>query len=149
VDLSELARQAAGILNVRAQEKAIVIEAPHLSETLPAVAEYRRVLQVLLNLIGNAIRYSPEGSHIWIRLESAGDRARITVADQGPGLSSEQQGKIFEKFERLGRSGDGGSGLGLYISRSLARAMGGDLLVDSAPGQGARFILDVPADPDA
>ncbi|MBO9723628.1 MAG: sensor histidine kinase [Novosphingobium sp.] len=146
VDLSELARQAAGILNVRAQEKGIVIEAPHVAETLPAVAEYRRVLQVLLNLIGNAIRYSPEHSQIWIRLEALEDRARVIVADQGPGLSEDQQGKIFDKFERLGRSGDGGSGLGLYISRSLARAMGGELLVDSAPGQGARFILDVPAD---
>jgi len=146
VDLSELARQAAGILNVRAQEKGIVIEAPHVAETLPAVAEYRRVLQVLLNLIGNAIRYSPEHSQIWIRLEAQEDRARVIVADQGPGLSEDQQGKIFDKFERLGRSGDGGSGLGLYISRSLARAMGGELLVDSAPGQGARFILDVPAD---
>ena len=54
---------------------------------------------------------------------------------------------MFEKFERLGRSGDGGSGLGLYISRRLARAMDGDLSVESAPGQGARFILDLPADP--
>lgn len=149
VDLSELARQAAGILNVRAQEKGIVIEAPHAAETLPAVAEYRRVLQVLLNLIGNAIRYSPEHSQVWIRLEALEGRARVIVADQGPGLSEEQQDKIFDKFERLGRSGDGGSGLGLYISRSLARAMDGELFVDSAPGQGARFILDVPADLDA
>ena len=53
---------------------------------------------------------------------------------------------MFEKFERLGRSGDGGSGLGLYISRRLARAMDGDLTVESVPGQGARFILDLPAD---
>lgn len=69
------------------------------------------------------------------------------MADQGPGLSEEQQAKVFEKFERLGRSSeDGGSGLGLYISRSLARAMGGDLTIDSAPGQGARFVLEVPAD---
>ncbi|WP_324695414.1 sensor histidine kinase [Novosphingobium aerophilum] len=149
VDLSELARQAAGILNVRAREKNIVIEAPHAAEALPAVAEYRRVLQVLLNLIGNAIRYSPEQSHIWLRLEAAGDRARVIVADQGPGISQESQEKVFEKFERLGRSGDGGSGLGLYISRSLARAMGGELSVQSAPGQGARFILEVPADPEA
>ena len=149
VDLSELARQAAGILNVRAQEKGIVIEAPHPAEALPAVAEYRRVMQILLNLIGNAIRYSPENSQIWLRLEALGDRARIIVADQGPGLSLEEQGKIFDKFERLGRSGDGGSGLGLYISRSLARAMGGDLAVESAPGQGARFILDLPADAES
>ncbi|MFD2136082.1 ATP-binding protein [Novosphingobium resinovorum] len=56
---------------------------------------------------------------------------------------------MFEKFERLGRSGDGGSGLGLYISRRLARAMGGDLLIESVPGEGARFILEVPRDTEA
>lgn len=149
IDLSEVARQAAGILNVRAREKNIVIEPPQPSESLRAIAEFRRVLQVLLNLIGNAIRYSPEKSRIWIRLEPMGATARLIVADQGPGLSEEQQARAFEKFERLGRSGDGGSGLGLYISRSLARAMGGELTVESAPGQGARFILDVPADPEA
>jgi signal transduction histidine kinase len=104
------------------------------------------VLQVLLNLVGNAIRYSPANSQIWIRLEQCGDRARVIVADQGPGLSEEDRARVFEKFERLGRSGDGGSGLGLYISRQLARSMGGDLTVDSAPGQGARFILELPAD---
>lgn len=149
IDLSEVARQAAGILNVRAREKNIVIEPPPASEKLPAVAEFRRVLQVLLNLIGNAIRYSPEGSRIFLLLQPSGRRARLIVADQGPGISEEQQARIFEKFERLGRSGDGGSGLGLYISRSLARAMGGDLTVESAPGRGARFILDVPADLEA
>ncbi len=149
IDLSEVARQAAGILNVRAREKNIVIEPPQLSEKLPAIAEFRRVLQVLLNLIGNAIRYSPDKSRIRLHLERRGDKAGLIVADEGPGISEEQQGRIFEKFERLGRSGDGGSGLGLYISRSLARAMGGDLTVESAPGQGARFILEVPVEPDA
>jgi signal transduction histidine kinase len=109
------------------------------------VAEFRRVLQVLLNLIGNALRYAPEGSQVWIRLEQDGEFARVIVADQGPGLDEEQQARVFGKFERLGRSGDGGSGLGLYISRRLARAMGGELSVESAPGQGARFILSVPA----
>lgn len=146
IDLSEVSRQAAGILGVRAREKGIVLEPPQSSERLPAIAEFRRVLQVLLNLIGNAIRYSPENSRIWIRLENAGDRARVIVADQGAGIAEDQQARVFEKFERLGRSGDGGTGLGLYISRRLARAMGGDLTVESAPGQGARFILEVPAD---
>src|SRR5204863_29419 len=80
------------------------------------------------------------------RVANAEGRARITVADQGEGLSDEQQARLFDKFERLGRQGDGGSGLGLYISRRLARAMDGDLTVDSAPGQGARFTLDLPAD---
>ena len=147
IDLADVARRAAGILTVRAQERGISIDAPKPGEHLPAIAEFRRVLQILLNLVGNAIRYAPDNSQVWIRLEDAGSRARLVVADQGPGLSSEQQVKVFEKFERLGRSNeDGGSGLGLYISRRLARAMGGDLVIDSAPGQGARFILDVPAD---
>ena len=147
IDLADVARRAAGILAVRAAERGITIDAPRQGEHLPAIAEFRRVLQVLLNLVGNAIRYSPENSQIWIRLEDAGARARLIVADQGPGLSAEQQARVFEKFERLGRSGeDGGSGLGLYISRRLARAMGGELTVESAPGQGARFILEVPAD---
>lgn len=147
IDLADVAQRAAGILGVRAQERGITIDAPKTGEHLPAIAEFRRVLQVLLNLVGNAIRYAPDKSQIWIRLEDAGGRARLIVADQGPGLSQEQQARVFEKFERLGRSGeDGGSGLGLYISRRLARAMGGDLTVESAPGQGARFILEVPSD---
>jgi hypothetical protein len=147
IDLADVARRAAGILAVRAQERGIAIDAPKHGENLPAIAEFRRVLQILLNLVGNAIRYAPDKSQVWIRLEDAGSRARLIVADQGPGLSAEQQVRVFEKFERLGRSGeDGGSGLGLYISRRLARAMGGELTVESAPGQGARFILDVPSD---
>ena len=149
IDLADVARRAAGILGVRARENGIVVDPPRAGETLPAVAEFRRVLQVLLNLLGNAIRYSPANSQVWIRIEAEGGRARVIVADQGPGLAAEQQARVFEKFERLGRSGDGGSGLGLYISRRLARAMGGELSVESAPGQGARFILDLPADPEA
>ena len=145
IDLAEVARQAAGILGVKARERGIEIDAPRFGESLPAVAEFRRVLQVLLNLIGNALRYAPEGSQVWLRLEQDGDYARVIVADQGPGLDAEQQARVFEKFERLGRSGDGGSGLGLYISRKLARAMKGELSVESAPGQGARFVLSVPA----
>ena len=149
IDLADVARQAVGILGVRAHERGIAIDAPRHDESLPAIGEFRRVLQVLLNLIGNAIRYSPEGSQIWVRLEGPSElgvkTAQVTVADQGQGLSVEQQAKVFDKFERLGRGGDGGSGLGLYISRKLARAMDGELTVESAPGQGARFTLSLPA----
>lgn len=146
IDLADVARRAAGILGVRARERGIVIDAPKEGESLIATAEFRRVLQILLNLIGNAIRYGPADSQVWIRLEGDGARARIVVADQGPGLSADQQARVFDKFERLGRGNDGGSGLGLYISRRLARAMGGELGVESAPGQGARFILDLPGE---
>lgn len=146
IDLAEVARQASGILNVRAREKNITVIPPEPGACLPAMAEFRRVLQVLLNLVGNAIRYAPEGTQIQLQLEGGEGRARVIVKDEGPGLSDDQQKVLFRKFERLGRSGDGGSGLGLYISRKLARAMNGDLTVESSPGQGSRFILDVPAD---
>jgi hypothetical protein len=145
IDLADAARRAAGILSMRAREKRIVISAPAHEVVLPAVAEFRRVLQILLNLIGNAIRYSPEGSTIIVDLSRDEGFSRVAIADQGPGLSAEEQARIFDKFERLGRSGDGGSGLGLYISRSLARAMGGELSVVSVKGEGACFLLDLPA----
>jgi hypothetical protein len=145
IDLGDLARRAVGLLGMKAEEKGIRIDAPPVDDKMPATGEFRRVLQVLLNLLGNAIRYSPEDSMIWIRLDRDGDRATVTVADQGQGIDAAQQAVVFEKFERLGRTDSGGSGLGLYIARRLARAMDGDLTVDSAPGQGARFTLSLPA----
>lgn len=145
IDLGDLARRAVGLLGMKAEEKGIRIDAPRTDDKMPATGEFRRVLQVLLNLLGNAIRYSPENSQIWIRVDREGDRAMVTVADQGQGIDAEQQAVVFEKFERLGRTDSGGSGLGLYIARRLARAMDGELTVDSAPGQGARFTLSLPA----
>lgn len=145
IDLGDLARRAVGLLGMKAEEKRIRIDAPRTDDRMPATGEFRRVLQVLLNLLGNAIRYSPDDSLIWIRLDRQGDRALVTVADQGQGIDAGQQAVVFEKFERLGRTDSGGSGLGLYIARRLARAMDGDLTVDSAPGQGARFTLSLPA----
>jgi signal transduction histidine kinase len=149
IDLADVARRAAGILGVRARERGIELHLPGEDDSAPAIGEFRRVLQILLNLLGNALRYAPDGSQVWLRVERKGERARVAVVDQGEGLSENQQAKVFEKFERLGRSGDGGSGLGLYISRRLARAMDGELSVESMPGEGARFTLDLPADPGA
>ena len=144
IDLADVARRAAGILGVRAKERSIELVAPSTDETLKATAEFRRALQVLLNLVGNAIRYSPEGSQVRIELAQDQGRTKVSVVDDGQGLTPEQQAVVFGKFERLGRSGDGGSGLGLYISRRIARAMGGDLTVESVEGEGARFILELP-----
>jgi hypothetical protein len=145
IDLGDVARRAAGILGQRAREKGIELVVPGEHEKAPAVGEFRRVLQILLNLLGNAIRYSPENSTIWLLVGEGAGRALVGVADQGPGLAAQDLARVFDKFERLGRSGDGGTGLGLYISRRLARAMGGDLVVESEPGAGARFVLDLPA----
>jgi len=142
IDLADCARRAAGILAMRAQERALTLVAPDAGVQVPATGEFRRVLQVLLNLLTNAIRYSPQGTTVTIATGGDATRAWIAVSDQGEGLSEDEAARVFDKFERLGRSGDGGSGLGLYISRRLARAMGGDLTVNAGPG--ARFELSLP-----
>lgn len=144
IDLADIARRAAGLLQVRAADRNVRIDRPAGDETLPAKGEFRRVLQIVVNLIGNAVRYSPEGSMVWLRTERDNDTAVLIVADQGKGIASDDHARIFEKFERVDPAEAGGSGLGLYISRRLARAMGGDIVVDSAPGQGARFVLTLP-----
>lgn len=144
IDLADIARRTAGLLGVKAADKRITIEPPRGDESLPATGEFRRALQIMVNLVGNAIRYGPEESSIWLRGENEEGFATITVADQGRGIAAEDHDRVFEKFERLGREDMGGSGLGLYISRRLARAMGGDITLDSAPGQGARFTLRLP-----
>ena len=146
IDLADVARRATGILGVRARERGITLIAPPPEASLPAIAEFRRVLQILLNLIGNAIRYTPENTRVVVALSEAGERVQVVVADEGPGLLPDGQARIFDKFERLGRTGDGGSGLGLYISRRLARAMGGELSVESTKGEGANFVLELPGD---
>ena len=145
IDLIDLAHRAAGLLAVKAADHQIRLELPDQQRKLPARGEFRRSLQILVNLIGNAIRYSPDGSVIRLSVSGDQDFAGISVSDQGAGIAKEDQERIFEKFERLGRSGDGGSGLGLFISRRLARAMGGSLTVESAAGQGSTFTLSLPA----
>ncbi len=145
IDLADIARRAVGLLSVRASGRQVRIDRPAEAETLPATGEFKRALQILMNLLTNAIRYSPEGGQVWIRLEREGDLACVIIADQGKGIAAEDQGRIFDKFERVDPTEAGTTGLGLYIARRLARAMGGDISVDSAPGQGARFTFTLPA----
>ena len=114
------------------------------SGSLIASGEERAVIQILVNLIGNAIRHSPKGGMVRLSFRDAGGRAFVSVNDEGPGVATADQQRIFERFERAQSKGDG-TGLGLAISRRLARSMGGDVTLDSAPGEGARFTLTLPA----
>lgn len=144
LELQDLAKRLAGLLALKANEKFIEIITPDDDEVVHAVGEFRRVLQIGLNILTNAIRYSPKGTSVKITVGYDGDGAFLSVHDEGPGIDKQYQHKIFEKFERLGRTGDGGSGLGLYISHRLAKAMGGNLMIDSDVGEGACFTLLLP-----
>lgn len=106
-----------------------------------------RLEQVVVNLLSNAIKYGL-GKPVHIRIERSGDSARVSVKDQGLGISAEAQERLFRKFERAVPSQHyGGLGLGLYISRTLVEAMQGSIQVDSQPGHGALFTVTLPCDP--
>jgi PAS domain S-box-containing protein len=107
-----------------------------------------KLRQVVVNLLDNGIKYSPEGGKVEILVERTGGRCEIEVSDEGLGIPSSEREKIFEKFYRLDpqqTQGVGGSGLGLYICRELVERMDGRLSVESEPGVGSRFTVSLPA----
>jgi len=115
--------------------------------TRPLRCDSPRLKQVLVNLVENAIKYSPNGGRIQVRIADAPDRVRIEVSDEGLGIPPSEQSRIFEKFYRLDAEmtrGVGGSGLGLYISREIVEQMGGVLSVKSRRGSGSTFTVMLP-----
>ena len=113
-------------------------------------ADADRVATIVANLIDNALKYSPDGGKVRCALKSDGGDALITVSDQGLGIDVDQQKSLFTRFGRvLTPESDGirGTGLGLYLSRQLARLHGGDITVDSKPGKGSTFTLELPLAP--
>ena len=142
VDLAALAAEAVVMVDPSAEERDVTI-ALNADEPLAASGEERAVIQILVNLIGNAVRHSPAGSIVTLGFARTQGTASVIVSDQGPGIDPADQQRIFERFERADSQG-GGTGLGLAISRRLARSLGGDVTLDSAPGKGARFTLTLP-----
>jgi PAS domain S-box-containing protein len=114
----------------------------------PVVADEGQLRQVLTNLIDNAVKYSPDGGDVRVRLEPAGKYVRFTVADEGLGIPPAEQSRIFEKFYRIDpdmAGGIGGTGLGLYISRELVRRVHGRIWVEANQGRGSVFHVEIPA----
>lgn len=144
VDLAKAANEAVALVQSRAEEQAVTIETVGAGESVMAGGEERGTVQILVNLLGNAVRHSPSGGSIALIIERRGEMVSATVADEGPGIAEADQQRIFERYERVGDA-PGGIGLGLAISRRLARSMGGDIELQSAPGEGARFTLVLPS----
>lgn len=143
IDLEEALTRATALLSGRASAQNVTIERIASPDMLIARGEFRRVVQILVNLIENALRYSPAGGTVRLICEADGELALVIVADHGKGIAPADHQRIFEKFERVDHDEPGGSGIGLYIARLLARAMGGDIKVESGPDAGARFIFSL------
>jgi signal transduction histidine kinase/purine-cytosine permease-like protein len=138
---AELAQEIASLLELEAQAKGLCFHY-EVSGTLPAVvrADEKRVRQILINLLGNAIKFTTQGK-VTFRLRYAREMASIEIEDTGPGLSAQEHERIFEPFTRANTPGASapGSGLGLTIAKMLTDLMGGELSVTSTPGVGSVF----------
>ena len=117
---------------------------------LQVMADATRLRQVVLNLLGNAVKYNQPRGRVTVACHASADRVVVEVVDSGLGLTTDEQRRLFEPFQRLRAEGSGveGTGIGLALSRRLAEAMKGHIGVDSQPGQGSTFWVDLPRAPD-
>jgi PAS domain S-box-containing protein len=145
VDVSDVASRVIEAARTHApDEVSLELISP---QSLPPVATDRdKLRQVLANLVGNAIKYSPGAGRVEVRLEPRRTRLRVAVRDEGVGIPQPEQQRIFEKFYRLPNMtrAVSGTGLGLYICRELVRRMGGAIWVESTEGVGSTFFVELP-----
>lgn len=146
IDVSEVVDEAVGILSPLAAEREVQIEVDNESfDGVRVVADPRRLSQILINLVSNAIRYNRPDGRVAISCGATGsDRLRISVADDGPGIPPEKLDRLFVPYDRLDKSAaERGVGLGLTISKSLAELMNGSIEVESAEGRGSTFQVEL------
>ena len=144
VDLASLAAEGVTRARIVDPGRPITLEA---AEPVIVDADGERLRQVIDNLIGNALQHTPPGSPVTVTVTGGPGGGELTVADRGPGMTSEQASRVFERFYRTDGArtrARGGAGLGLAIAASLATAHGGEITVDTAPGHGAAFHVRLP-----
>ena len=147
VVLSDVVREVAETMAPQVAARRLIEERIGCSDAVVARADRSKVEQILLNLVSNAVKYTPAGGHLTWSCSASDERVRLTVRDTGQGIPADRLEDIFEPFVQVGRGfarPGVGAGLGLAISRDLARAMGGDLTVESVPNVGSAFTLDLP-----
>jgi signal transduction histidine kinase len=143
VDVGEIVEEAHAYVYEAARRRGIDLTIGEAAERLAAVVDRTRALQVVINLMSNAVKFTPIGGKVGVEIAALPGAATITVWDTGPGIALDQQERVFEPFyqvhaEAYSRPHEG-VGLGLAIARRLARMMGGDVTLESVPGEGARF----------
>jgi two-component system phosphate regulon sensor histidine kinase PhoR len=147
VDLAEAARQALETVRPKAQARGTSLEL-QIAPGTRVLGDQRAVEQIVLNLVDNAVKYTPPQGHVWVSAEAIDGTVELRVRDDGPGIEPKHLPRIFERFYRVdkGRSRDmGGTGLGLSIVKHLANAMKGDVRVESGGGGGSTFFVQLPA----
>lgn len=148
IEINELVIESLQHFNEPARSKNIQIKSVFNREIDPLVGDSDNVLRILDNLISNAIKYSPRNTSVIISTKQAAGNIQISIRDQGPGISSADQKKLFSKFSKLSNKPTGNessTGLGLYIVKKICSAMNGTVRCVSEPGCGSTFIVELPA----
>jgi len=144
--ISRIARDAAELFRAAAKAKSITLVEKLPDEAVRVRCDRDRLVQVLANLIGNALKFTPAGGTITLAVDVAGSRVRVNVIDTGAGIPPDQIPHLFDRFWR-GHAGGKGSGLGLFIARGIVAAHGSTLDVETAVGSGSRFSFALPIAP--
>ena len=147
VDLREVVHDVITSMSSRLDDKRLSVDVEAPPAVPPVAADPDKLRQVLVNLVDNAIKYSPEEGRIRVRVDVLEACCRVGIEDQGPGIPREEQKRVFGKFYRLDpllSRGVGGTGVGLYISREIVNRMNGRIWVASEEGRGATFFIDLP-----
>jgi signal transduction histidine kinase len=147
VDLAALARSTVDHFAPAASAAGVVLDLEAEEDVPPVEGDAGRLAQVLRNLLANALRHTPAGGRVTVRLERSGGTVRLQVADTGSGIAPEDLPHVFDRFYRSEKSrgrGTGGAGLGLAIARQLVAAHGGRIEVTSPPGAGTTFTIWLP-----
>jgi signal transduction histidine kinase len=144
-DANDLVAQAAEIFQHVALERNVTLKAKTGTTAAALNCDRDRILQVLNNLIGNALKFTPAGGTVSVELTNANGRIEFSVCDTGPGIPESKRKEIFGRFAQLHSKNRDGLGLGLYISKMLVEAHGGSLNVESVVGQGSTFRFQIPS----
>ena len=143
-DAATAVAEATEAFQATALEKGVSLEAKVPPGVLRAEFDHDRLLQVLANLIGNAIKFTPRGGEIGVQAEAAPGMLRFCVRDTGVGIPAPMLEAIFERFWQVGANDRRGLGLGLYISKCIVEAHGGRIWAESQPGKGSQVYFTLP-----
>ncbi|MEX2571970.1 MAG: ATP-binding protein [Gemmatimonadota bacterium] len=143
--LAPLIDKCLRMLEPSATNKGVTLVCETEDDSIEGTVDEGRFVQAICNLIGNAIKFSPDGGTVHISIRRSNDCVTVAVRDSGPGIPPDQIGRVFDRFWQLQRGDAGGAGLGLAIVKGIAEAHGGTVRVESLPGDGSVFEFDVPA----
>ena len=142
--IEDLLRETMEMFANLATSKQVRLEQMVKTPGLAVEADHERVLQVFSNLVGNALKFTPQGGCVTIAAEPQGAMVRFAVLDTGPGIAPEHLPRVFDRFWKKETSGTKGTGLGLFIAKGIVDAHGGRIWVESRIGQGTAFYFTLP-----